>query len=247
MKAATSSKKTASKKALCVGINHFLNYPEATLNGCVADANAMSALFQKYCDVNQSEIMLLTDARANKANIMKNLSEMVSGAKSGKYSALFFSFSSHGTQVKDVNNDEADGLDEAFCPYDLAQTTSDWDRNHLIVDDELHDLFCKVPASVKLEVFLDTCHSGTGIRKLDLAANKSKSRFLPNPFQRGSSAKNRTFGTEKRKKILAPIIPASISGVAADTAGSNNQILWAACGAEQTSADAYIAGAYPSE
>jgi hypothetical protein len=32
---------------------------------------------------------------------------------------LFFNFSGHGTQVRDDDGDEADGLDEALCPCDF--------------------------------------------------------------------------------------------------------------------------------
>ncbi len=70
---------------------------------------------------------------------------MVDDAKKGKYSYLIFSMSSHGTQVPDVNGDEPDKADEAFCPHDLAQAGNNWDTKHIIIDDELHDLFITLP------------------------------------------------------------------------------------------------------
>lgn len=87
------------------------------------------------------DIVKLTDAQATKANIMKNLKSMVDDAKAGKLNYLIFSLSSHGTQVPDTSGDEPDWADEAFCTHDLAAKGSQWDTNHIIVDDELHDLF----------------------------------------------------------------------------------------------------------
>src|SRR5690349_15928196 len=111
----------SNRRALCVGINHFKNYPSATLQGCVPDANNMSSLLQKLLGFTSSDITMLTDTQATKANIIENLKTMVNGAKAGKYSYLVFSMSSHGTQVPDVSGDEPDRADEAFCPTDLAQ------------------------------------------------------------------------------------------------------------------------------
>ena len=158
----------SNKKALCVGINNFKNFPGAALQGCVNDATEMTALLQKLLGFQGSDITLLTDAQATKANIISNLKAMVDGAKAGKYSYLVFSLSSHGTQVPDLSGDEPDRADEAFCPHDLAQAGNKWDTNHIIVDDELRDLFIQLPANVLLEVYLDTCHSGTGLKAIDM-------------------------------------------------------------------------------
>src|SRR5262249_48832063 len=131
----------ANRRALCVGINKFKNYPSATLQGCVNDANQMSSLLQKLLGFGSEDIVQLHDDQATKANIMSDLKSMVDGAKAGKYSYLVFSLSSHGTQVPDTSGDEPDRADEAFCPHDLAQAGDQWDKNHVIIDDELRDLF----------------------------------------------------------------------------------------------------------
>lgn len=72
-----------SKKALCVGINNFKNYPSAALQGCVNDAHDMSALLQNLLGFQGSDITVLTDAQATKATIISNLKAMVDGAKAG--------------------------------------------------------------------------------------------------------------------------------------------------------------------
>ncbi len=215
-----------TKRALCVGINQFKNYPTATLQGCVNDANNMSALLQKFLGFESSDINLLLDAQATKANIMSGLQEMVDGAKAGTYSYLVFSLSSHGTQVPDTDGDESDHADEAFCPHDLAEADGIWDKNHIIVDDELRDLFAQVPENVLLEVFLDTCHSGTGIKAIDLLLSR-KPRWMPPPSMKAFNAvENRQSRSLDRKLI---------------DKGITRHILWGGCRADQTSADAKIA------
>jgi hypothetical protein len=218
-----------NKIALCVGINHFKNYPSATLQGCVNDANDMSALLQKLLGFQSGGITVLHDVQATKTNIMSNLEAMVDGAKAGKYSYLVFSMSSHGTQIPDLSGEEPDRADEVFCPHDLAQAGNQWDRKHIIVDDELRDLFIQLPANVLLEVFLDTCHSGTGLKAIDMLLDR-RPRYLPPP---SLEAFKEVEG--KRSRGLARGLLEK---------GIVHHILWAACRADQTSADANIASGW---
>ncbi len=218
------------RRALCVGINNFKNYPTAALQGCVNDAGDMSAVLKSLLGFQANDITVLTDADATKAEIMKNLKEMVAGAKAGKYAYLVFSLSSHGTQIPDVSGDEeADHADEAFCPYDLAQSGNQWDRKHIISDDELHDLFVQLPANVLLEVYLDTCHSGTGLKAIDMLLDR-RPRYLPPPslkaFEQVEGKKSRGVGRLLLDK------------------GIIHHILWAGCRSDQTSADARIGGSW---
>jgi len=219
----------SNRKALCVGINNFKNFPDAALQGCVNDANDMAGIFKSYLGFDTSDVTVLTDAGATKAAIMSNLKTMVDGAKAGQYSYLAFSLSSHGTQVPDAGGDEPDRADEAFCPHDLAQSGDNWDPKHIIVDDELRDLFIQLPERVLLEVFLDTCHSGTGLKAIDLMLDR-KPRFLLPP-----SVKAFRQIEGKRSRGLA-------RGLLEE--GISRHILWAACRADQTSADAKIAGGW---
>ena len=218
-----------AKKALCVGINNFKNYPDNALQGCVNDANDMEALLKKWLGFGPGDIVKLTDNQATKENIMKNLKEMVEGAKQGKFSYLVFSLSSHGTQVPDTSGDEPDNADEAFCPHDLVSAGNFWDPNHIIIDDELHDLFIQLPANVLLEVYLDTCHSGTGLRAMNLLPDR-KPRWMPPPSY---EAFKMVDGRQSRGLHEALL-----------DKGMIHHILWAGCRADQTSSDAHIAGGW---
>ncbi len=218
-----------NKKALCVGVNIFKNYPGAALQGCVNDANDMSKVLQNQLGFQSGDITVLTDAQATKANIISNLKAMVDGAKAGKYSYLVFSMSSHGTQVPDLSGDEPDRADEAFCPHDLAQDGNKWDINHIILDDELRDLFMQLPANVLLEVYLDTCHSGTGLKSIDMLLDRTP-RYLPPPSLEAFEQVDQKRSRGLRHGLLEK--------------GIVHNILWAACRSDQTSADANIAGGW---
>jgi len=218
-----------AKRAICVGINKFAHYPQFTLQGCVNDAKDMAALCKQWLGFKASEITLLTDAQATKAAIMKQLKAAVGDAKAGKLSGIVFSWSSHGTQVTDTSGDEPDGMDEAFVPHDIAEKAGDWDPAHVIVDDEFHDLFQQLPDSVPLEVFLDTCHSGSGLRGAEFSLHAPRVKFIAPPGGQG------------------PVKQRAVPGFAlqrATEAAAKNQILWSGCKANQTSADAYFNGRY---
>lgn len=229
----------AGRKALCVGINKFQNFPNFELNGCVNDAKDMAALLKDLVGFRAADITTLTDTNATKANIMARLKAMVAEAKAGKLNHIVFSFSSHGTQATDTSGDEPDGMDEAFVPYDIAQKGNDWDPARIINDDEFHDLFDQLPESCTLEAYLDTCHSGTGFRALGM-----KARYLPPPSESpvGKSKKVRGFtlkrGKPKGKKDTKDVAPD------AGAKAAKNIILWTGCRSNQTSADAFFDGRY---
>lgn len=217
------------RKALCVGINDFKNYPQAALRGCVNDVHDMAALLKDLLNFSDEDITILTDAQATKANIMNQLQTMVDEAKEGKHNYLVFSFSSHGTQIPDLSGDEEDAADEAFCPHDLDQLDNAWDPNFIISDDELHDLFVTLPENVLLEVYLDTCHSGTGVKAIDLLLTR-RPRYLPPPsLQAFKEIEGRASRGLARKFIQEPAV---------------HHILWAGCRSDQTSADALIADSW---
>ncbi|MCV2357628.1 caspase family protein [Paucibacter sp. TC2R-5] len=219
----------SQRRALCVGINHFKNLPNATLQGCVNDAHDMQSLLSAKLGFSAADITVLADAQATKATIMSKLQGMVADAKAGKLNYLVFSLSSHGTQVPDLSGDEPDRADEAFCPHDLIAVGGNWDPAHIITDDELHDLFVQLPANVLLEVYLDTCHSGTGLKALDLAADR-RPRYLPPPTLAGFLALDGRRPRGLRHTLSAKAL--------------SHNILWAACRSDQTSADAHIAGGW---
>ena len=55
-----------TKKALCVGINNFKNYPASALQGCVNDAQDMKGVLKEFLGFTDADITTLADAEATK-------------------------------------------------------------------------------------------------------------------------------------------------------------------------------------
>ncbi len=227
-----------SQFALCVGINRFENLPMASwLNGCVNDAGDVSALLGRAFGFADTDITILTDQAATKDAVFGVLTEALDRANTpGEHlHHIVFTMSSHGTQLPDTSGDEADQIDEAFATYDLRQTGGAWDPGSLIVDDELHDLFARLPPGVLLDVILDTCHSGSGLRALDFVPtlDDRRPRFVPPPTPLGRDGAEAE-GADTR--TLRDLIRTSKSAA--------TPVLFAACRADQTAADANFDGRY---
>lgn len=146
----------AASYALVVGVGTYQNPAVSKLSGPPHDVEKMERLLrQQYCfDV----VIKLVDHKATKANILKALRWMASVAR--PQDRVAFYFSGHGSRVNDTNGDEEDGLDETITPYDVTSKP----ESH-ITDDEIGDWIKTVKAE-RLTVVLDSCHSGTGYRRV---------------------------------------------------------------------------------
>lgn len=226
-----------ARRALCVGINEFKSLPMSSwLSGCVNDANDISKAL-KGLGFTARGITVLRDKEATKKKVMTHLTSMVSSSVPGDH--LVFTFSSHGTQVPSAPNDpdEPDGLDEAFACHDIKQSGDSWDKKTVIIDNELRDLFAKVPEGVLIEVLLDTCHSGSGLKDLDDIQQAMlmgrRPRFLPPPTPRG---------LDKAREIrdAAPLQAdkKSLRELTKVKSGTAKPVLFAACRPDQTASDA---------
>lgn len=201
------------KRALLVGIN---DYPGTfnDLMGCVADVQNMQDLLVSVFGFAREDIVMVTDRNATTSNILKALETLVHGARAGDL--LVFHYSGHGSQVPDTHGDEADKLDEILCPVDL-----DW-KSHVIKDDDLGKIFNTLASGVHLEVFLDSCHSGTGLK--DLNSTYRRPRFMPMPAELSPGA-----GKARKPRSIKP---------------ERAQVLWTACKANQYASDACLGGKY---
>lgn len=138
---------TATKKALCVGIN---DYPGTgnDLSGCVNDAKDWKAELER----RGYAVTLLLDGQATRAKMGEELVRLVQDASAGD--SLVFTYSGHGSWLPDDDSDEVDGRDEMLCPHDIFQ-------NHYLMDDDLAEIFGRKPPGVHLYFISDSCHSGT--------------------------------------------------------------------------------------
>ena len=217
------------KRALLVGINNYKDPQIGRLNGCVNDVLNIRDVLKTYFGFENSGIHVLTDDRAEKQAILERLELMVDeGTRDGD--PMVFHYSGHGSQVRDRDGDElADGLDELLCPYDM-----DWESCH-ITDDHLAAILDNLPDGAPMEVLLDCCHSGTGIRGLiDFLMTRDpgvpKARYTPPPI-------DMICRSEGEKNL-------SINRLLLTNQYLSKPVLWAGCRSDQTSADAYIGGNY---
>ncbi|KAI0091227.1 caspase domain-containing protein [Irpex rosettiformis] len=150
---------TGKKKALCIGINYIGQ--SAALKGCINDANNVRRFLCTHFGYKQDDIVMLTDDSSNprqiptKQNILQAMQWLVRDAHPND--SLFFHYSGHGGQTKDIDGEEADGYDETIYPVDFKQ------QGH-IVDDQMHDIMVKpLPAGCRLTAIFDSCHSGSAL------------------------------------------------------------------------------------
>ena len=149
--------KNAKKCGLLIGINYLKTGNQ--LYGCINDVINLKNTLVKYCGYTNENLVVLTDDQPNnlptKQNIIEDIDILVNKVIKENIKEVWFSYSGHGTQVADENNDEVDKQDEAICPLDFQ-------RNGFITDDWLYDnLVKKLPSDVTLIVLMDCCHSGT--------------------------------------------------------------------------------------
>jgi metacaspase-1 len=150
-----------AKKALVVGINDYapIGVGGPDLNGCVNDARDMANTLV-ICGFPAVSVRILTNHNATKANVISNLTHLVTTSKKGD--SIVFYYSGHGTRVANIGTDfEVDGLDDAICPHDFATAG-------VIRDDEFSAILSKLPTGVNMDVIFDCCHSGSGTRRMSL-------------------------------------------------------------------------------
>lgn len=155
----------ASKWALLVGINIYRNSgarPDfSNLAGCVNDVEDMKSLLLGTYDFPPENIQVLTDARATHAAIVEAFkNHLIANAQAND--VVIFYFSGHGSQMKDVSGDEADGYDETIVPHDTRDREG---KVFDISDDELNKLLQQLSQKTKKVTFIfDSCHSGSATR-----------------------------------------------------------------------------------
>mgnify|MGYP000415400555 CR=1 FL=1 len=121
----------STKKALIIGCTYPKD-PNNQLYGCINDATNIANTLVDAFDYDLNNIVLLRDDFATNVptinNILHHLNKLVQ--ESSKLTEIWFSYSGHGSKIRDTNNDESDGLDEVIVPTDFL-------RSGFITDDEI--------------------------------------------------------------------------------------------------------------
>jgi hypothetical protein len=240
----------AEDRALLVGIGTYENLPEDMyLHGPKNDVKAIEGLLTGTLSFKPQAIRVLTDDKASREAILSSVDEwLIAGTVPGD--RIYFYFSGHGLQVKDVSKDEEDGMDEALSTYDIKADEADW--SNVILDDDLEVLLEKMKGRA-VTLVIDACHSGTISRALsaEKLSGLSGARYLPRPFAKASKDKV-TRGLRIDLGVVDKPAELTAGGVTAWSAAAPYQVAWDDVrlpieDRHGVFTSAYVAGYKPSE
>lgn len=159
------------------------------LDGAVGDARAFRDLLAARYGFTPQEIMFLSDAQATRARILGSIDGWLLG-DARKGDLRIFYYAGHGSQVTNSKSPEADKKDETLVPADGPRGAPD------IRDKELARRFARAAnAGVSLTVVLDSCHSGSATRGIQvgkarrlepLDVDVADGTVAPDPTQAGA-------------------------------------------------------------
>ena len=155
-----------TKRALIIGLGEQQGKAWNKINGD-KDVPFVQAMLK---NAGFKSVMTLVNRQATKVGIVRAFKRMTASCKHDD--VVYIHYSGHGQQMTDVHNDERDGLDECWIPYDACRKASaTYHGEKHLTDDELNvylnAIRNKIGAKGKLLVVIDACHSGDGTRGED--------------------------------------------------------------------------------
>ena len=122
-----------TKRALVIGLGEQQDKAWNKINGD-KDVPLVQGMLK---NAGFKSVTTLVNRQATKTGIIGAFRKMAASCKQGD--VVYVHYSGHGQQMTDVHNDERDGLDECWIPYDAcrkASTTYHGERH--LTDDELN-------------------------------------------------------------------------------------------------------------
>ena len=152
-----------TKRALVIGLGEQQDKAWNKINGD-KDVPFVQAMLK---NAGFKSVTTLVNRQATKVGIVRAFKRITASCKQGD--VVYIHYSGHGQQMTDVHNDEKDGLDECWIPYDAYRKASaTYHGEKHLTDDELNvylnAIRHKIGARGKLLVVIDACHSGDGTR-----------------------------------------------------------------------------------
>lgn len=197
-----------TKRALVIGIGEQQDKAWNKINGD-KDVPLVQGMLKS---AGFKSVTTLVNRQATKVGIIGAFRKMTASCKQGD--VVYIHYSGHGQQMTDVHNDEKDGLDECWIPYDAYRKASKtYHGEKHLTDDELNiylnAIRHKIGAKGKLLVVIDACHSGDGTRGDDdevvrgvedtLVVDSLNARGLYEAFE---MVKSLFMGDNDKKKII---------------------------------------------
>lgn len=165
---------TTNTRYVCVGINY--THTSSKLDGCIKDAQVMEDFIvqrKKGCIglFLRDDVEVTSPLYPCRDNILRALRWCMSSSSVEEFmdgttqefkpmaanTLCFITYSGHGSQVRDDNGDEQDGLDEVICPVG-----KDGNFDTYIKDDTIGDvLYRGCRKDCNIVIITDSCHSGS--------------------------------------------------------------------------------------
>ncbi len=154
----------AGQRALVIGI---AEYKAVTpLMGPKNDAEEVYDFLISQWGFKQDEVKRLINRRARRSSIRAALNGLVRQTNPGDRVVIYYA--GHGSQVRDRNDDETDGLDETLVPYDFEAGR----QPRQILDDDIYATLKKLKGR-RVILIVDACHSGTISRSIGLSVSET--------------------------------------------------------------------------
>jgi len=155
-------KVSAKKIALISAISNYKNVSQLHTEKDVSYIKN-TLLKQGFLEEN---IIIITNEQVTKNQLIKIFrTALINKAEKGD--VVLFHFSGHGQQIIDINNDEADGYDEALVCYNAEAYWEEegYKGEEHFTDDDLskllNELRIKIGSKGSVLVMIDACYSGT--------------------------------------------------------------------------------------
>jgi len=163
----------AEQRALLVGVGQYQT-AGIDLPGIDLDIERVRDTLIRM-GFKDSQIRTLRDGEATSTAVIRSFETWLKEGVQPQDRVVFY-FSGHGSNIPDVNGDEKDGVDEVLVTNDMkrARVNGRATLTGVVADDKLSQLIAAIP-SRNVWIVVDSCHSGTVTRTIDLA-NRSLAR-----------------------------------------------------------------------
>lgn len=171
-------------RALLIGINDYAIRP---LSGPLNDLVEMRRVVEHRLGFPVEGIEVLANEEATSDAIRDAIETwLIAGTRPGD--RVFLYFAGHGTQIDDLDGDEADGKDEVLVPIDFIDGAVEGDdltvEDFFLTDDEIARYLGQLRGR-KVTLVIDACNSGTIARSIAGGPVPATARYLPPEEIRG--------------------------------------------------------------
>lgn len=122
----------SSACAVFIGIDAYQSPELIPLRGCVADANDLVSVIKQVLNLSESQVSVISDARATRAAIIRSISDLAKNARISPGDPIVIFFAGHAS----LDNHKI----ASIVPYDYPQSQP-------ISSDVLNDLIGEIAAS----------------------------------------------------------------------------------------------------